>query len=761
MAKFPFIGELIRFLIIDFDVYKTKKDKNIQAKIEKIYKEDEISLEEYNKIVLDIFLYFFKNTLGSDSQRIEKIMPIIEEYLLFYRRISSSIPVYSLTQQQLLFILYKDFFIPIIAKSIILIIKENIPSFIEKVLKGNECLVSSGIEYIIDEKIIKREILNYIDEEYKKDIEDCQKIISMNFINENVNNEENSNEKFFLIFFKFLSHIYKSLKQFDKHTEILLKEHLVELVNMGSNDYKYDCSTCRYEKEKKYLKSKIYSEYLDLYNFNISETYAIFSDKIGRGKYINQEDELWLTRYKEYFSDYYINSKDFFHYIDYFLAIKYFDGKLEKEYIQKKKEVIQLKNKKGSTHKLLELHSIIVINKEQSEDNEKLADRIISKRLNEDFSLLDKLVLARYYALKNNFNEARKYYRNLLIEGKNSLGEEYVNVINEGIRAEAENKRLIKVDLVKGSSNFRKYYIQAVYSGLWKYKPKKQSGYLLHKLKEDIKIGFIFFPSVTIGKPRKVKNVKLDLKNPLVSTYLDIPITIPQLFCFAYNGEFNNVKKLLKNKADVDYIEPTYQSNILFFTREHQKISTYLISKLKLDTLNKKMINGNTILFFFICQGDIKLIKELLNREVSVEEDVLFQVFLFINIHAMSYNKFLIAKSFNESNTLEEQKEMVVNKMKLYSNKTFIIDKDNNDFFDTIMNHELDERAFKNYKKKLPSKKKLYRTLDLMIQNENIDSKKVYENYIDYKNMCDEYNMQCLNHMYFNQELEEYLKYKS
>ena len=258
---------------------------------------------------------------------------------------------------------------------------------------------------------------------------------------------------------------------------------------------------------------------------------------------------------------------------------------------------------------------------------------------NPDYSFLK----ARYYAQKREYKKATEYYLIALKYGKNCMGVHTKSIIKEGLFVSAQDTRLDKNKPLKlyGKGAFTKFYKEAYFYKLIDDLPDEINIYFLNDMKKQFNIYFKnLFPNTKKANDKQlskdlgifliddVKKIKPDYKKP------NKPINVKknpesQLCFFAGIGEYEIVKKLIENGADVNYkrfndnYTPLIASLENKITPNHIKIAKYLIPTMSQEILNAKLPKKKeTALSYAINRGLVDIVELLIKYDVDLEQKI-------------------------------------------------------------------------------------------------------------------------------------------
>lgn len=252
---------------------------------------------------------------------------------------------------------------------------------------------------------------------------------------------------------------------------------------------------------------------------------------------------------------------------------------------------------------------------------------------------------ARYWAQKREYKKATELYLTALKYGKNCMGDHIKSIIKEGLIVSAQDTRKKQIDLINAKSSFTKFYKEAYFYKLIDDLPKEISQYFLSDMKKQFDLYFEnLFPD-TYKSTEKIltsnficndmNNIKIDYKKPNRLITKNMPNPISQLMYCGSREDYDSVKKLIENGADVNFLKSNDNATALIVTLQaiefHRndtnkdneklfKIANILIKNMTHDALNSTLIKRQeSALSLAITLGLVDIVSLLIKHGLDIE----------------------------------------------------------------------------------------------------------------------------------------------
>ena len=252
---------------------------------------------------------------------------------------------------------------------------------------------------------------------------------------------------------------------------------------------------------------------------------------------------------------------------------------------------------------------------------------------------------ARYWAQKREYKKATELYLTALKYGKNCMGDHMKSIIKEGLIVSAQDTRKKQIDLINAKSSFTKFYKEAYFYKLIDNLPKEISQYFLTDMTKKFDIYFEnLFPDTNKNTKsiltsnimaNDISNMKIDYKNPNRLITKNMPNPISQLMYCANKEDFNCIKKLIENGADVDFLKINDNATALIVAlqaieshnvhdnknnSELLKIVKILIKNMSQNVLNAKLVKKQeSALSLAITLGLVDIVHLLIDHGLDIE----------------------------------------------------------------------------------------------------------------------------------------------
>jgi len=237
---------------------------------------------------------------------------------------------------------------------------------------------------------------------------------------------------------------------------------------------------------------------------------------------------------------------------------------------------------------------------------------------------------AEYLFQKGELKNSLEYYKKALL-GVNCIGPYAIDVIKKGLMISAElNNKKLKLNLKNNKSDFVKFYFEAIRIDIESYK------YPSHAL-NDYKLEFQrYFGKLKTIKTGDINNyiafkdeqdkIQLDVKKP--NKKIKVPYKnykIPQVLHFAGEGTFEEIKRLVKAGADVNYLSEIDNYNALIaalgnpLNEEKRKIALYLIEKMDIGIIEKTLPKKKENAFSYAIRwGEEEIVQTILDKGIDI-----------------------------------------------------------------------------------------------------------------------------------------------
>ena len=601
-SRYPSNGIILDFILKGLGV--KHKDTSFRKLYSRFLKEENISVDEYydtqNTIISDILSAFeIDDTKNQDSIFVEEL---IKTFILYFNTIKVENNTQENSQQQLDFNLIIETFIPHLAIFLQFdkknIIQNIIPTDIQGSVQILLQVIQSDLSNNVDIKVLltnilskqnykgydttNKNIINWLTGKSIPSLEHVKLIGTLSESTKNITYNELNN---FLQIAKIMQYLYnKAINYFGVKLTDLLIEYFVffirsitSLVNPLDN-----------------------SQYKDAYESVNMQTFLYDMDSINKSK---------SSEYKAVLNDLYNNQK-----------ILLIDNILLQSISHKTMP---------SAFKSIKLEQELLC------DIEKITS-LYDVECDPYFSFF----YARYWAQKREYKKAIDLYLTALKYGKNCMGHHIKSIIKEGLIVSAQDTRKKQIDLINAKSSFAKFYKEAYFYKLIDKLPKEISQYFLNDMIKQYDMYFEnLFPD-TNESVKKVltsnimcndmNNIKIDYKNPNRLIRKNMPNPISQLMYCASRGDFNSVKKLIENGADVNFLKNNDNATALIVTLQAMEangcskkllnIVQILIKNMSLDTLSSKLIKRqDSALSLAITLGLVDIVSLLIEHGLDIE----------------------------------------------------------------------------------------------------------------------------------------------
>ncbi len=603
-AKFRTNGFILDFLVKSLGI--EQKDEKLQRVYQRFIKEEDISSQEYhdtlNIIIEDILYVFFENRDDSVYKYFEDL---IKQFFKYNNYIKVQNETLATSQKELDFIIIMNIIIPFI-----------------NLLELSTSKKISIIELIPDKKTSVQKLFNILShsvdgniKELLNNILECNKTTAYDGIKKDINNWLDGKSRPNNEHIKLISQLSEFTNKFT-YNELKIYLQISKIIQ-----YLYD-KTINYFTD---IQTKQLIKYFEFCpNLNI---HKYFLDTTNKKVFKDQFDVQIKSISNIEFKTYSILLAPIY------IATLPSDGKIKEN---EDKLTIDLKT---------------------------FEDKYYIEN-NPYYSFLK----ARYYAQKRDYKEATKYYLIALEYGKNCMGIHIQSIIKEGLFVSAQDTRKNQVDLINAKSNFTKFYKEAYFYKLIDDLPDEISIYFLNDMKKQFDIYFknLFennvkvkntkftniTPNFAIGLTKDIKNIKIDYTKPdklIKDTY---PNPMPQLIHCASVGNYDCVKKLVENGADVNLLKKSDNASALLlsfpeyiiypFNKDFKNIVKFLIPKMSKNTLNTRLIKQKeTALSYAMEYGLVNIVKLLIKYGIDLNQRVTISEYspLYMSIKYIRYSK--------------------------------------------------------------------------------------------------------------------------
>ena len=601
-SRYPTNGVILDLMLKGLGL--KHKDPNFRKLYNRFLKEENISVDEYydtqNTIISDIESVFkLDETKNQDSLTVEQL---IKGFILYFNTIKVENNTQNNSQQQLDFNLIIETLIPKLA--ILLqsdkknIIHNILPTETEGSVQILLQVVQSDLTDNADIKVLLANILskqkykgydttnkninNWLTGKSMPSLEHVRLIGTLSESTKNLTNNELNN---FLQIAKIIQFLYdKSINYFGmKLTDVLINYFVYFVISIKS-----------------------------LVNMSDDRQYNNAYESISMQTFLNHMDsidKLKSTEYKALLNDLYNNK-----------GIQLIDNLL----------LDSISNKTmPSTVKSVKLEEELLC------DIEKITS-LYDVKCDPYFSFF----YARYWAQKREYKKAIELYLTALKYGKNCMGEHIKSIIKEGLIVSAQDIRKKQIDLINAKSSFTKFYKEAYFYKLIDDLPKEISQYFLRDITKQFDIYFEnLFPNTNKSAKKiltsnlmanDMNNIKIYYKKPNRLITKGMPNPISQLMYCASREDFDSVKKLIENGADVNFIKSNDNATALIVTLQaieangcNEKllnIAQVLIKDMSLDALNSKLLKRQeSALSLAITLGLADIVRLLIEHGLDIE----------------------------------------------------------------------------------------------------------------------------------------------
>ena len=535
-SRYPTNGIILDFILKGLGI--KHKDTNFRKIYNRFLKEENISVDEYydtqNTIISDILSEF-----KIDSKDTIFFEHFTKGFLLYFNTLKTINETQEYSQKQLDFIIVAETLIPISTILLQSDKKLRIPNIVPTYKTGSiqmllQIVQSDFIDKNKDIKILLENILNK--KSYK----------GYDTINKNINN---------WIEGKVIPNL--------QHIELIatLSESTKNFKNAELNNYLQVAKIMQflYDKSIGYFGVELTDLLIEYFLFFI-ESIPLLLNSLNYNSYTERIFDLYPYNKQDYKK---IDTQTFTCYIDTVSSIvNYKDKDIFRD--------LYNNHEKSSTDnmpfQLMYIKSILSKIKSSKLEKEFLCDiEKITSLYDVESDPYFSFFYARYWAQKREYKKATELYLTALNYGKNCMGKDIRSIIKEGLIVSAQETRKKQINLINAKSSFTKFYKEAYFYKLIDDLPREISQYFLIDMTKQFDIYFTnLFPD-TYKSTEKIltsnimakdmDSIKIDYKNPNRLITKNMPNPISQLMYCANKEDFNCVKKLIENGADVDFLK--------------------------------------------------------------------------------------------------------------------------------------------------------------------------------------------------------------
>lgn len=742
-------GFLLDFLVKGLNI---NLEEEKYRRIYQRFKQEDLLAQEYHDTLKTVIDDIVHKLFPNHGIKRDLTTNYIKELLKLYDRYVSTHPTMATSQKQLDFIMLITFVIPLISVPL----EENIFKVIvfimprEKTTAIQNLFELININKIEKELDIKDTLFKYLnsnkDKNYdaiNKDIDNWLEGINIpdnrhiEMIVEALNNKTHYKKDELYLYFnlaKLIQYLYtKSVNYFGETLTKLLVFHYKYQVNFTKEFIARKMDKERFDKfliqsfEGK--DEKIIFSYFDAYfysNFNL-KYYSImnsfdhdFYDESYKPK------EILRDNFQYYFDFFAVSEERFFETVHSHLPFQYFKGSMKLESIVHANEsdinteYVDFLNKFDKLNMLMDLNI-------PKDDNIRVKFTEIRGNIEFMYNLTNNPYIhfldARYHAQKREYKEATEAYLKALRFGKNCVGGIFKEIIEEGLIVSAKLIKEFNVDLLNTKSPFVKFYTEASFQNIISALPDQISKHFLNDTKKQFDIHFKnLFYDVTQAKNDYIspnlyiqtkKNIRIDYKDPNKTIYKNVPNPVSQLIYCASIGNFDAVKRLVENGADINILKQSDKASAailaipesIFLTfmktndeiNEIKDILAYLIPKMSKEALNTKLIKQQeSLLSYCIEYGWVNIVELLIKHNVDLlQKATLDQVSaLYQAIACIRKSKSIELIPSNNKFIINDPTRSKLERKKLIKANKFlkgITDEEREREFDILMNHNQDK----------------------------------------------------------------------
>lgn len=606
-SRYPTNGVILDLMLKGLGI--KHKDPNFRKLYNRFLKEENISVDEYydtqNTVISDIESVFKVDaTKNHDSLTIEQL---IEGFILHFNSIKVESNTQDNSQQQLEFNLIIETFIPYLA--ILLqsdkknIIQNIIPTDTQGSVQILLQIVQSDLADNTNIKVLLENILSK--QNYK----------GYDTTNKNINNWLNGKSIPSLEHVKLIGKLSESTKHFTNN-ELNNFLHIAKIIQF------------LYDKAIKYFGIELTDLLIKYFVFFI-ESVKILLNSLDGSQHRNDYKSINMQTFLSI-----MDSIDKSKTCDYIKVLNDFYNKQKMLFID---AVLleSISNKtKPSTVKSVKLEEELLC------DIEKITS-LYDIKYDPYFSFF----YARYWAQKREYKKSTELYLIALKYGKNCMGNQIKSIIKEGLIVSAQDTRKKQIDLINAKSSFTKFYKEAYFYKLIDDLPKEISQNFLIDITKKFDIYFEnLFPDTNKSTKKIISsnlicndmtNIKIDYKKPNRLITKNMPNPISQLMYCANKLDFNCIKKLIDNGADVNFLKSNDNATALIVAlqaielrteisnndiKELLKIANIFIKNMSLDSLNSTLIKRqDSALSLAITLGLVDIVNLLIKRGLDIE----------------------------------------------------------------------------------------------------------------------------------------------
>lgn len=413
---------------------------------------------------------------------------------------------------------------------------------------------------------------------------------------------------------------------FDEKIAYFILEHLKLLIDfdfaMKDENDEYKAVLEKLNLKDSWMLKEYFYRYIERNDYVFTDFSDLRVNELYLLEILNKIKELYNYKAMLIFDE-----NQFFSFIDDFFFVKYIKLNLTKPLNEVTKKIEEALKYVRISNDIIILEEISTLKKDEFL---KTFPKLYQSLENKEYPLAQ--FFMGLYLLENaNIKEALEKFK-LALNGVNCIGNNIINVIEFGlmISAKLNNKKLI-ISLKNNKSDFVKFYFEGYKLGILPYPKDFQPISNDYKLKfernfEKLKTLKIGNNNIYFGLIDEIQKIKLDLKNP--NKKIKVPYKnykIPQLLHFTGEGNFKDVKQLLKAGADVNFVDEVSNYTALIaalenpLNEERRKIALYLIEKMDKKVIEKTLIKKKeNALSYAKKWGEeeiIKKIKEKLDKE--------------------------------------------------------------------------------------------------------------------------------------------------
>jgi ankyrin repeat protein len=663
-------GFLLDFLVKGLNI--NLEEEKYRRVYERLIKQEDLAAQEYQDtlqtIIDDIVYKLFPN----HGIKRNLATNYIKELLKLYDTYVSTHPTMATSQKQLDFIMLITFVIPLVSVPL----EENIFKVIvfimprEKTTAIQNLFELININKIEKELDIKDTLFKYLDsnkdinyDAINKDVDNWLEGINVpdnrhiEMIIEALNNKTHYTKDELYLYFnlaKMIQYLYtKSVNYFGETLTKLLVFHYKYQVNFTKEFISRKMDKERFDKfliqsfEGK--DEKIIFSYFDLYFYTsfYLKYYSIMSsfdhdfyDESYKPK------EILRDNFQYYFDFFILSEARFFETVDSHLPFQYFKGSMKLESIvyanesDINKEYVDFLNKFDKLNMLMDLNI-------PKDDNIRIKFTEIRKNIESMYELTNNPYIyfldARNHAYNRAYKEATAAYLKALELGKNCVGEFIKSIITEGLIVSAKLIKEFKVNLKNSKSPFVKFYREGSFNSFISDLPEDISETFLNDMKKQFDI---YFRNLYEEKQNNKSNmhitpnlfvtsnqnsIRIDYNKPNKMIYKNLPNPISQLMYCCSKCDFDAVKKLVDNGADVNLVKQSDRASAAMFAtpgnifllefsnKNGKKIVNYLIPKMSREVLNTQLIKRKeTLLSCCIEYGWVESVELLIKHNVDL-----------------------------------------------------------------------------------------------------------------------------------------------